>query len=510
MSIIDKALAAILQGANPDSTPEDIQAQVDSLKKTGGSAVNQALSFIPGLNSVKDAAVNAPELAEEAGKTPLGASMASSLTGGPISNNIPNAGNPVSNISQSYVASLANSDPAKPAAPVAATPDATPTSPPVDTPIPQPISSAAPSSAQATAAKKAEDAALSPSSNDEAVRTAGLADIESKRKKNLIPSVIAGAGDAIGKGLAAFGVHTPTDSQEKVVAASKEGIETNKKELEKGLRDNPKSDISKQYQALVAQFMKRDMNDPLILGLSANQIAEKIPAIEKIASMHSAEDIERMKLQAASAKAGAAQTTAQKAVDKQFGHDYAQYVAGGGYADTMSQIGNLESVLTQLNNKNGSNLTGAGLSMLPEFIRKRTFADSAAAQQAVEQSIQRTLRTTLGAQFTENEGRLFMQRSYDPNLDEAHNAKKLESAINQLKLMAMAKQEAIDYYEENNTLDGFKGKFYTLQNGAMKQATKDDFLNMMKPVNSVSQPIASKPTSGDRKTKSGISYSVER
>ena len=167
-------------------------------------------------------------------------------------------------------------------------------------------------------------------------------------------------------------------------------------------------------------------------------------------------------------------TKAQDAVDRKFGTEYATYVAGGGYADTMTQISSLDSVLADL--KTGKkNLTGPGIGLLPEIVRKRTHAASVAAQQTVEGSVQRSLKQTLGGQYTEKEGVSFMQRGYDPSLPEAENAKKLERMMGQLKTMAQSKQDAIDYFEKNGTLKGYKGTFYTISNGDVVKASVADF-----------------------------------
>lgn len=192
----------------------------------------------------------------------------------------------------------------------------------------------------------------------------------------------------------------------------------------------------------------------------------------------------------ASEKKGPARTKAQEAVDRTFGAEYTRYVASGGYADTMTQITTLEDVLSDLQlaagerqpgkGESAKNLTGPVITMQPDAVRKRTSPASMAAQQSVEQSVQRSLKQTLGGQFTEKEGTAFMQRGYDPALPEGENSKKLKRAIGQLKMMALAKQQAIDYYEENGTLTGFKGTFYTLKDGEMVQASKDDFYQMMK------------------------------
>lgn len=105
----------------------------------------------------------------------------------------------------------------------------------------------------------------------------------------------------------------------------------------------------------------------------------------------------------------------------------------------------------------GEKMTGPIVGRLPDIFRQSVAPKSIPAQQQVEQSIQKTLRQTLGAQFTEKEGERFLARGYDPRLSPAQNAKKLRDAISQLKQMADAKQKAAEYYETHGTLAGFRG-----------------------------------------------------
>jgi len=161
-------------------------------------------------------------------------------------------------------------------------------------------------------------------------------------------------------------------------------------------------------------------------------------------------------------------TVAQSAVDRAFGKEYSDYVASGGFADTFMQLDALKEVQKTLASGKG-NLTGPIVGMIPDAIRSRTNPKSMAAQQQVEQTVQRSLKKTLGGQFTEREGVMFMQRGYDPRLPEKENAKKLARTISQLENMAKAKQEAINYYERNGTLVGYKGKLYSMQDGEVKE-----------------------------------------
>jgi hypothetical protein len=81
----------------------------------------------------------------------------------------------------------------------------------------------------------------------------------------------------------------------------------------------------------------------------------------------------------------------------------------------------------------------------------------------VKEIVQRNLRPILGAQFTEREGAMLMERAFDPKLSEETNIKRIERLGTQVRKMAQAKQEAIDYYEEHGTLAGFKGKIPTIK-----------------------------------------------
>jgi hypothetical protein len=159
----------------------------------------------------------------------------------------------------------------------------------------------------------------------------------------------------------------------------------------------------------------------------------------------------------------------QSAVDRTFAKEYSDYVLSGGYSDTASQLSALGGVLDQLKSatKGGDRITGPVIGRVPDFVRQGIAKESLPAQQKVEQSVQRTLKKTLGGQFTEKEGILFMQRGFDPRLDDAQNAEKLERMIGQLQMMADAKQSAMEYFEANGTMAGYKGTLYTLRNGEM-------------------------------------------
>lgn len=70
--------------------------------------------------------------------------------------------------------------------------------------------------------------------------------------------------------------------------------------------------------------------------------------------------------------------------------------------------------------------------------------------------VQRTLRETLGAQFTEKEAALLIGRAYDTALSPQENAKRVSSLLAQITNINDARQSKVDYYRTNGTLKGYQ------------------------------------------------------
>jgi len=76
-------------------------------------------------------------------------------------------------------------------------------------------------------------------------------------------------------------------------------------------------------------------------------------------------------------------------------------------------------------------------------------------QERVLQVVQQSLRETLGAQFTAKEAENLLNRSYNPALPQAINAKRLKFLATITKQMGDLTSQKIDYFNENKTLAGF-------------------------------------------------------
>lgn len=162
------------------------------------------------------------------------------------------------------------------------------------------------------------------------------------------------------------------------------------------------------------------------------------------------------------ARAGATNvsvSTGVKKVDEKFAQDFVDF-ATGGYADTVKQIDQLREVSKNLGTTGG--LTGPIVGNIPRGVRNVVAPESVATQESVEEVVQRNLRLVLGAQFTEKEGERLISRAYNPALSQAENKKRVDRLVQQIESAAQSKLDASRYFMANGTLEGWKGKVWTM------------------------------------------------
>lgn len=149
-------------------------------------------------------------------------------------------------------------------------------------------------------------------------------------------------------------------------------------------------------------------------------------------------------------------TPAEMAVDAAYAKEYTELIAGGGLADLQKNVGQLREVKQRL--ESGKvDLTGGISGYMPTWMRAPFDPESVAAQETVEEVVQRNLKSILGAQFTEEEGKRLIDRAYNPRLEEPENAKRIGRLLTAMDSALEAKQAAAAYYEANGTLKGFQG-----------------------------------------------------
>lgn len=157
---------------------------------------------------------------------------------------------------------------------------------------------------------------------------------------------------------------------------------------------------------------------------------------------------------------GTQRSPAQTELDKAAAKTLAPYATGQGY-DADKMIDQLNEVHSLLGSRD--DLTGPMVGSLPLPAREIIAPESVNVQQQVEEVVQRNLRQILGAQFTQNEGDRLIARAYNPRLDEATNRKRLSRLIAQITAAHEAKKSALDYIQQNGSLDGWQGKMPTYE-----------------------------------------------
>jgi hypothetical protein len=159
----------------------------------------------------------------------------------------------------------------------------------------------------------------------------------------------------------------------------------------------------------------------------------------------------------ATATAGGAKdlTPGQKRLDERAADDIFQWQSGGGQ-DMTAQIAQLKPVIADL--EAGKPITGISVAVQPDLLLAMTNPRALQNREAVEEVVQRNLKVILGAQFTEKEGERLISRAFNPKLPPAENAKRVRRLFMQMETAAEQKQAMVDYFNENGTLRGYKGK----------------------------------------------------
>ena len=143
-----------------------------------------------------------------------------------------------------------------------------------------------------------------------------------------------------------------------------------------------------------------------------------------------------------------------KKIDEEFAKDMPKLI-GGGAMDTVGQLQAIEEVMGALDS--GKELTGALIGQLPDSFLAFVNPDAVGNRELIEQTVQRSLRETLGAQFTEKEGERLIKRAYNPTLDEKTNLRRVRRLYTAMMTAFKQRQAMAEYAQKNGTLQGYTG-----------------------------------------------------
>ncbi len=171
------------------------------------------------------------------------------------------------------------------------------------------------------------------------------------------------------------------------------------------------------------------------------------------------QEIEAAKKAAAALKGGAGagmqMTPGRKAADMAFGKEYIDYNTMG-RPTAEKGLNTLEEARQELKDK-GQGLTGPIRGAVPDFIRAFTNPEAVAVKERIRGAVQNTLKSTLGAQFTEKEGERIFNNAYNDRLSPEENINRLDKIIGELHGGMQAKENMGDYFENKGTLTGYQG-----------------------------------------------------
>lgn len=156
-------------------------------------------------------------------------------------------------------------------------------------------------------------------------------------------------------------------------------------------------------------------------------------------------------------------SAADLARDKAFGKEL-ETNPSVNMAQDVSELG---LVLQRLKGENADDLTGLSLTSPIDSVARlvdsqgdmglRAIVDSESKdfQDTVNRITQQSLRATLGAQFTQREGFMLIQRAYDVRLSPAMNARRIAVAREAMLMMKQEREAKEKYYNQHRTLAGY-------------------------------------------------------
>jgi hypothetical protein len=234
---------------------------------------------------------------------------------------------------------------------------------------------------------------------------------------------------------------------------------------------------AKPEQAPETIRMMRTLNLPITeeglarfkaIGAKPEQAPEAIRVMKELGIPLTPEGFEQYKKRAPLVKVElpGEPTTYEKEIDKKFAPIAVEWMAGE-KTSTVANINQLSKVISALESK--KRLTGPVVGLTPDVVLAFANPASRSARANAEQVIQRSLRATLGAQFTKPEGEAFLARAYDPKAEQADNVRRLKAIVTQMRESAKDRDAMLKWVqgEGKGSLRGYTGRipsindFYT-------------------------------------------------
>ena len=154
-----------------------------------------------------------------------------------------------------------------------------------------------------------------------------------------------------------------------------------------------------------------------------------------------------------SAPGGVDLSPTEKVIDENFGKIAAEYTLKGA-PQIQANLRNLSEKIAILE-AGEMNVSGKGIGLMPDAVKGIFQPEAASFIGDIRDIVFQSLREKLGAQFTENEGNRLVAAAFNSYLSEEMNIARLQRLYTTIEEAARSKQDAINYFDENRTLQGY-------------------------------------------------------
>ena len=134
--------------------------------------------------------------------------------------------------------------------------------------------------------------------------------------------------------------------------------------------------------------------------------------------------------------------------------DYNDWQVNGGIEGAREKMKRINSIKQKLST--GEVKTGRLINAIGGIFEKYMDPEAVGAKQALETIFQENLRETIGAQFTENEAKMFLARAYDPALPNKTNIEKINYALSQMTTLQNYKAQYFNALQTSGA-EGVRG-----------------------------------------------------
>ena len=213
--------------------------------------------------------------------------------------------------------------------------------------------------------------------------------------------------------------------------------------------------VKENYPASVKEFEYwKTMNPGLVDEMSPKQLVDTFQDYTSNPSLSYIKDREEIEY-TANLPGGVNLTPGQLKTDQDYAPLFNQFVEMGTQAEFRRDIGEINDMTAFLLDAGpDEQISGRGVALLKETLRT---ADSLNIEQKIGRIVVKGLRATMGAAFTDEEGKRFIGYAYNVMLPPKVNAMRMGRLRNAMEEAFKLKLAKHDYYQKEGTLKGFKG-----------------------------------------------------